>query len=125
LIAIHGEVAAGDGCNACRGGSGGEALLEICEIRKRRSWRRVATIEEEVNEDGLNPRPVCRLRKGDKVLIVGVYTPWAEQTHQMQPPSVRQLQRALKLRSLGEALVGQCCVDPWQLLWHALSRANV
>jgi hypothetical protein len=68
---------------------------------------------------------MCRLRKGDKVLIVGVYTPWAEQTHQMQPPSVRQLQRALKLRSLGEAAVGQCCVDPRQLLWHALSRANV
>jgi hypothetical protein len=68
---------------------------------------------------------MCRLRKGDKVLIVGVHTPWAEQTHQMQPPSVRQLQSAVKLRSLGEAAVGPCCVDPRQLLWHALCRANV
>jgi hypothetical protein len=66
-----------------------------------------------------------RLRKGNEVLIVGVYATRTEQAHQMQPPSVRQLQRTLKLRSLGEAVIGQCCVDPWQLLWHALSRADV
>jgi hypothetical protein len=66
-----------------------------------------------------------RLRKGDEVLITGVYATWAEEAHQMQPPSVRQLQRTLKLRSLGEATVGECCVDPWQLLRHALPSANV
>ena len=66
-----------------------------------------------------------RFGKGDEVLIVGVYATRAEEAHQMQPPTMRQLQRALKLWSLGEATVGECCVDPWQLLRHALPSANV
>jgi hypothetical protein len=66
-----------------------------------------------------------RLRKGNEVLITGVYAPRAEQAHQMQPPRVRQIQRALQLRLLGKTAVGECCVDTWQLLWHALSSADV
>ena len=112
LVAVHREIAADDG------GEMRARAEQLAQVLLGRLRRRVAAVEDGMDEDSLRAERVRRVDQLVQMRLQRVHAAIGQQPHEMHPPPAYRLGQHLVLRQIGVADAHDVLID------HA-SRADV
>ena len=127
LVAVHAVVAAADHGDAGARVSRREARLEVGDEAVRRAGRRVATVEQPVDDDVPGAGSWASSRDGHRVAIDGVHAAGADEADEVQARAALggRADRRQQDGVLPEGAVGDRGVDARQVLEHRPAGAQV